>query len=165
MMSSPKRRSKVLRSILILACVFIIIDTIPLFVDVEPSKSDCQTNDYSLLQARPPFIVWGMSFNFETRFLKAFPVGSCEKPLIEWMDSMGFGQEFRSAMEGCSASAKEELARNAHRRETSNYLRARSLSVPAPIAKSNFCMSWQSSDNGRIEEIYVEAEHFHFFLP
>ena len=115
--------------------------------------------------ARPPWVFWGMTSQFERRVLDAFPVGSCEHHLIAWMDEMEFEETLRSWSEAVFVDEPQEMERTRQRRQSSEVINMRRLVVSAPIGRSYFSIAWKADADGRLLEVYPDTRLWHFDVP
>ena len=116
--------------------------------------------------SHPPYAYFGMSFNFEERALKAFPVGSCENALVLWMDKAGFDAEvIVSPATTFFADEPDETNRNRERYSQLKTSKLRGLFQKAIIGTSVFSVAWNVDENGRLTELFVDTEYFQFDMP
>lgn len=114
----------------------------------------------------PPIFVFGFSFGFEVNLRQAFPIGSCENVLVEWLDNNEFGPARLSSLEshlGPRSEASER--RTGSRLQTGERLHLRGRWQPALIGKHVYSVSWSADPEGRLTELYGSAVFFHFDLP
>ncbi|MFK3776578.1 hypothetical protein [Agrobacterium sp. NPDC089420] len=138
----------------------------PHYIDTYKSRPrNCIPLSKSSAFAWPPVVIYGISPNFRNLVLAAFPIGSCESNLVEWMNYMGFGEARKSDYESHFPEDAQSLRRSAIRRSTNSSLTLRGLSRNAPVGRSIFSIAWRTDDAGRLSEIYADTEHFHFELP
>lgn len=128
-------------------------------------NDQCRSSEDAWFTPRPPIIFWGMSFSFEERILEAFPVGSSEKFLIEWMDKMDFGPMEQTINESDFTSLGGQIERAWLRKKEGKTLRSRDVWRSAPITESYFSIAWNVDEVGCISEIYANTRLFHFDLP
>lgn len=114
---------------------------------------------------RRPGIFLGASINFSERVIRAFPVGSAESDLLDWLDRQHFGEVWVSASDTGFVSTAEEVSRLRAREESGSVINSRMLRTWAPIGTSYFYVAWNVDDCGLLTEVFADSEIFHFYVP
>ncbi len=115
--------------------------------------------------APPPAIFLGMSFDFEEGVVAAFPVGSPESRLLQWLDRRGFYGFSYGTLDTAFVDEPEELSRSLARMRSGQKIHLRTLRAWAPIGHSYFSVAWNADGCGRLTEIFADTEIFQFDMP
>ncbi len=173
-MPQKESNSIILRYVNIIIYLFLVVCFVffwgvpygPHYIDTyKPRPRNCIPLSKSSAFAWPPVVIYGISPNFRNLVLAAFPIGSCESNLVEWINYMGSGEARKSDYEPHFPEDAQSLRRSAIRRSKNSSLTLRGLSRNAPVGHSIFSIAWRTDDAGRLSEIYADTEHFHFELP
>lgn len=128
-------------------------------------ETPCKDSVSAPFWIRPPGIFLGASINFAERVVKAFPVGSAERDLMDWLDNRGFGEVSVGDWDTGFVDTDEERTRLTERRESGEVINMRRLKTWAPIGTSYFFVAWNADPCGLLTEVYADTELFHFDLP
>lgn len=131
---------------------------------VEPT-GDCTPLSRPGLFDRPPVAAFGVSFGFERRVLRAFPIGSCENELVSWMDRMGFSPGSEGDADTFFIDEPDEFERSGARRREGRAINLRRLIQEAMIGRSYFMIAWNADGGGRLTEVYADTEIFKLDIP
>lgn len=128
-------------------------------------SATCIATPDGALAEIPPVSIGGFYFDFEDRMRAAFPLGSCEDRLLDWMDELDFEDAILSTGDSYFVDEPAEHERNFERLKQRSAIRVRLASRWSLIGTSYYSIAWSADTHGRLLEFYPDTEIMHIDLP
>ncbi|MEZ5887492.1 MAG: hypothetical protein R3D56_11500 [Paracoccaceae bacterium] len=131
----------------------------------EAAPENCSENKARNSLPAHPIGRMAFLFGFEHKIPAAFPAGSSETILKNWLRNQNFTFNERSQLDSAFADEPDEIARFRARLKSGELVNLSIRSISTLCGRAVYSVGWSADECGLIKEIYADAKYCQFDLP